>query len=156
QPELRHVGKTVWNLEGGAFFATDGRMPNGSCFRINGQVTAPEFFDKLKRIDDENGTKFVRGAEAVTEYPPRLDVSILIHDVPCSFRLKDQTFSPPLTKEEVGRLRLRMFWKHGIELRRTANYADPEMRIRELKPDLKPDVAPGADELLKRYEWNLT
>src|SRR5215470_3796152 len=146
------LGKTVWNLEGGAFFATDGRIPNGPCFRINGQATAPIFFDKLKRVDDENGTKYLRGTEAVTEYPPKLEISILIHDVPCSFKLKEQTFEPPLTKEDVGNLRLRLAWKHGVELRPAARYVDPAIHIRELEPN----VTPEANDLPKRYEWNLT
>ena len=49
--DLKPLGKTVWNLEGGAFFATDGRIPNGPCFRLTGQATAPEFFENLKRIE---------------------------------------------------------------------------------------------------------
>jgi len=150
RPELRHVGRTVWNLEGGAFFATDGRIPNGPCFRMNGQVTEHVFFEKLKRIDDENGTKYVRGTEAVTEYPPKLDVSILIHDMPCSFLLKDKT-TEPLTKEDVRNLRLRLFWKHGVELRPTARFTEPVMHIRELQPNITPE----ANDLQKRYEWNL-
>lgn len=152
QPELRHVGRTVWNLEGGAFFATEGRIPKGPCFRINGQVSAPVFFDKLKRVDDESGTKYVRGTEAVTEYPSKLDISILIHDVPCSIKLKEQTFEPPLTKEDVGGLRLRLAWKHGVELRAAAKYTDPVIHIRELEPNITPE----ANDLPKRYEWNLT
>jgi len=152
QPELRHVGRTVWNLEGGAFFATDGRIPNGPCFRINGQATEHVFFEKLKRVDDENGTKYLRGTQAVTEYPPRLDVSILIHDVPCSFFLKEKTTEPPLTKEDVRNLRLRLFWKHGVELRPAARFTEPVMHIRELQPNITPD----ANDLQKRYEWNLT
>ncbi|HJZ62753.1 MAG TPA: hypothetical protein VKD70_00435 [Candidatus Acidoferrum sp.] len=150
RPELRHVGRTVWNLEGGVFFATDGRIPNGACFRINGEVTDHVFFEKLKRIDDENGTKYLRGTVAVTEYPPKLDVSILIHDVPCSFLLKDKT-TEPLTKEDVRNLRLRLFWKHGVELRPTARFTEPVMHIRELQPNITPE----ANDLQKRYEWNL-
>lgn len=150
--ELKPVGKTVWDLEGGVFFATDGRFPNGPCFRINGQVTAPQFFDKLKRVDDANGTRYLRGTEAVTEYPPKLDVSILLHDLPCSFVLKDKTFEPPLTKEDVGKLKMKLYWKHGVELRPTAKLLEPALRIRELEPNIKPE----ANDLQERYEWNFT
>lgn len=152
QKDLHPAGKTVWNLEGGAFFATDGRIPNGPCFRLNGQATAPDFFDKLKRIDDNDGTRYVRGAEAVKEYPPKLDISILIHDLPCSFLLKGKTMEPPLTKEDIGKLRLRLFWKHGVELRPTARFTDPVLHIRELEPNITPE----ANDLAKRYEWNFT
>jgi hypothetical protein len=150
--DLKPLGKTVWNLEGGAFFATDGRIPNGPCFRLTGQATAPEFFDKLKRVDDNEGTRYVRGAQAVTEYPPKLDVSILLHDLPCSFVLKDKVFEPPLTKEEVGKLKMKLYWKHGVELRPTARALDPVLHIRTLEPNIKPD----ANDLQERYEWNLT
>ncbi len=149
---LKPLGKTVWNLEGGAFFATDGRIPNGPCFRINGQATAAGFFDKLKRIDDDNGTRYMRGTEAVTEYPPKLDVSILLHDLPCSFLLKDKTFEPPLTKEDVGKLRLKLYWKHGVALRPTERLTEPRLYIRTLEPNIKPD----ANDLQERHEWNFT
>jgi hypothetical protein len=149
---LKPLGKTVWNLEGGAFFATDGRIPNGPCFRINGQATAPGFFEKLKRVDDDNGTRYVRGTQAVTEYPPKLDVSLLLHDLPCSFLLKDKTFEPPLTREDISKLKLRLFWKHGVALRPTERLLDPVLHIRRLEPNIKPD----ANDLQERYEWNFT
>jgi hypothetical protein len=150
--DLRPVGRTVWNLEGGAFFATDGRFPDGPCFRMTGQATALRFFENLKRIDDDTGTKYLRGTEAVTEYPPKLDVSILLHDFPCSLMLRDKTFERPLAKEDVGNLRLRLYWKHGVELRPTARLIDPVMHIRTLEPNIKPE----ANDLQERYEWNLT
>lgn len=150
--DLKPLGKTVWNLEGGAFFATDGRIPNGPCFRVNGQATALKFFDNLKRIEDNSGTRYVRGAELVTEYPPKLDVSILMHDLPCSLLLKDKTVEPPLTKEDVGKMKLKLYWKHGVELRPAAGLLDPVLHIRELEPSIKPD----ANDLRERYEWNLT
>jgi len=149
--DLKPLKRTVWNLEGGAFFATDGRIPNGPCFRMTGQVAAPEFFDGLKRIDDENGTKYLRAAEEVTEYPPRLNVSILLHDFPCSFLLKSKTFEPPLTKEDVGKLKLKLYWKHGLELRPVTRLLDRRIYIRTLEPNIKPD----ANDLPERYEWNL-
>jgi len=149
---LKPLGKTVWNLEGGAFFATDGRIPNGPCFRISGQATAAEFFDKLKRVDDDNGTRYIRGTKAVTEYPPKLNVAIQLHDLPCSFLLKDKTFEPPLTKEEVSKLKLRLYWKHGVALRPTEHAIEPRLYIRTLEPNIKPD----ANDLQDRYEWNFS
>jgi len=150
--DLKPLGKTVWNLEGGAFFTTDGRIPNGPCFRMTGQATAPEFFDKLKRIDDDSGTRYLRGAETVTEYPPKLDVSILLHGLPCSFFLKEKAFEPLLTKEDVSKLKLKLYWKHGVELRPTGRFVDPILHIRTLEPNIKPD----ANDLQERYEWNFT
>lgn len=149
---LKPLGKTVWNLEGGAFFATDGRIPNGPCFRMTGQATAPGFFENLKRIDDSSGTHYLRGTETVTEYPPKLDVSILIHDLPCSFLLKDKTTEPPLTKEDLARLKLKLYWKSGVALRPTAHWIDPELHIQQLTPNIQP----AAEDLAPRYEFHFT
>ena len=150
--DLKPLGKTVWNLEGGAYFSTEGRIPDGPCFRMNGQATAPGFFDRLKRIDDDRGTRYLRGTEAVTEYPPKLDVLILLHDLPCSFVLKDRAFGPPLTKEIVGKLRLKLYWKHGVELRPTEHFVDPVLHIKTLEPNIRPE----ANDLQERYEWSFT
>jgi hypothetical protein len=150
--DLKPLHRSTWTLEGGAFFATDGRIPSGPCFRMTGQATAPGFFDSLKRIDDDNGTRYVRGTETVTEYPPRLDVTIYLHDLPCALLLNDRTTEPPLTKEEVGKLRLVLFWKHGVALRATRRYVDPVRRVKELEPNIKPE----ANDLAPRYEWQFT
>lgn len=148
--DTKPLPRTVWNLEGGAFFATDGRIPNGPCFRLTGQATASRFFDNLKRVDDDSGTRYLRGTELVTEYPPKLDVSIFVHDLPCSFLLKDKTTEPPLTKDDLDRLRLRLFWKHGVALRPAEHYVDPVLHIRKLEPNIKPQ----AEDLAPRYEWH--
>ena len=149
--DLKPVGKTVWNLAGGAFIATDGRIPSGPCFRMTGQVTAFGFFENLKRVDDDHGTTYLRGNERVTEFPPRLDVSILIHDFPCSFELRDRPFGPWLTKEDVGKLKLKLYWKRGVELRPTNWVETPRMLIRTLEPNIKPET----NDLPERYEWNI-
>ena len=47
------------------FFETDGSLNEMSCFRIYGRVTAKEFFDSLKRIDDNRGTTYQRGNDEV-------------------------------------------------------------------------------------------
>lgn len=149
--DLKPLKKTVWGLDGGASFATDGQIPGGPCFRMTGMVTAPDFFDNLKRVDDNNGSTYVRGNETVTEFPPRLDVSVLIHDLPCSFKLKDKPFSRWLTKEDVGQLKLKLYWKRGVELRRTNWVETPRMAIRTLEPNIKPE----ANDLPERYEWSI-
>jgi len=149
--DLKPLGKTVWNLEGGAFFATDGKIPGGPCFRLTGQVTALGFFDNLKRVDDDRGTRYLRGKELVTEFPPRLDVSILIHDFPCSLDIRDKSFGPWLTKEDVGKLKLKLFWKRGVELRRTNWVETPKMLIRPVEPYIRPE----ANNVPERYEWNI-
>ena len=149
--DLKPLGKTVWNFDGGAFFATDGKVPDGPCFRMTGQVTALGFFENLKRVDDDRGSTYVRGNETVTEFPPHLVVSILIHDFPCSIKVKDRSFGPWLTKEDVGKLKLKLFWKRGVELRRTTWVEPPRLLIRIVEPSIKPE----ANDVPERYEWNI-
>ncbi len=149
--ELKPLPRTVWNLEGGASFTTDGKIPGGPCFRLTGQVTALGFFNNLKRVDDDHGTRFLRGNQSVTEFPPRLDVSILIHDFPCSFNVKDRPFGLWLTKEDIGKLRLKLFWKRGLQQRRTTWIDPPRLLIRALEPGIRPE----ANDVPERYEWNI-
>jgi hypothetical protein len=150
--DWKPLHRSSWSLDGGAFFATDGRIPNGPCFRMTGQAAAPEFFNNLKRIDDDRGTRYLRGTEVVTEYPAKLDVMILVHDLPCSFLLKDKTTEPPLTREDLGKLKLRMYWKRGVALRPAARFVDPALHIRKLEPNIKP----AEDDLAPRYEFLFT
>src|SRR6266852_7053187 len=81
--------KSVWRYDGGVIFVTDGSLPNGACFRISGEVNAGEFFDNLKRVDDERGTVFHRGPETVSQFPPALDISFAIRDQPCTPGLRE-------------------------------------------------------------------
>src|ERR1700751_5271152 len=67
--------RTAWNLDGGVFFATDGHLENGSCFRLSGQLTAPDFFDGLRRVDTDDGTSYLLRAKTVTEFPDELFIT---------------------------------------------------------------------------------
>jgi len=40
-----------------------------SCFRISGGVSAPDFFDGLRRIDTDDGTTYLLNNKPVTEFP---------------------------------------------------------------------------------------
>src|ERR1700741_753575 len=64
--------KSVWNYDGGIMVLTDGSIPDGPCFRISGRLTAPKFFDNLKRVDTNSGALFRRGAETVDAFPDQL------------------------------------------------------------------------------------
>ena len=66
--------RTVWNLDGGVFFATDGHLPNGYCFRLSGQMNAPDFFEGLRRVDSEEGTSYYLRNQLVTEYPEEVQI----------------------------------------------------------------------------------
>lgn len=150
--DLKPAPRTVWDLTGGAVFITDGQLENGSCFRFSGRATAPEFFDNLKRVDDENGTTYTHDGKVVTEFPEQLDVALTIRDSPCSFDLKATAVRPPLTREAMSQLQLRLFWKDGIHMKRVEKYTADKLVITPLEP-YSSDAAP---ELPKRFQWNYT
>jgi hypothetical protein len=148
--EIKRAKRTVWNLDGGVFFATDGHLPNGSCFRLSGQMTAPDFFDGLRRVETDDGTTYVLRGKVVTVYPDEVFISLHLFDFPCTLDLKDTAVRPPLTREIMSTLRLNFFWKDGIALRPVESSKRTAAAIRRLTP-YSPDAA---EELAPRFEWN--
>ena len=146
----KHGKKTVWNLDGGASFVTDGGMPNGACFRMDGHVNAPDFFDGLKRIDDPDETTYERGSEVVTTFPEQLFVTFSLRDTPCSPYGQGVGKQVPLTKESVDMLRMGLFWKDGVTLRRIRHY---ERRTAVMAP-VEPFDTAAAKDLPKRFVWH--
>jgi hypothetical protein len=137
--------KSVWNYDGGIFFATDGSLPNGVCFRVSGGADAPDFFLNLKRINDEQGTIFRRGTETVTHFPDELHLSFDIHDQPCTPGLREveaRTF--------LSTLHLTFYWKRGVELRPVKNIT----AVRSSVEPIVPYAANLASELPKRFAWS--
>jgi hypothetical protein len=110
--------KNVWNYDGGILLVTDGSVPDGPCFRISGRVTAPSFFDNLKRIDhDDSGAIFRRGTETLTHFPDQLILAFVVYDHPCSTQLEPAAPRAYLTRSLMSSLHLYLYWKHGVELR---------------------------------------
>ena len=142
--------RTVWNLDGGAFFITDGHLENGSCFRLSGQVTAPDFFDGLRRVDTDEGTTYFLRDQIVTEFPDEIFVTLHVLDAPCSLDLKDTAVRPPITAEIIGALRLNFYWKAGVAMRPVESSKRTAASIRRLTPY----SAQAAEELAPRFEWN--
>ena len=142
--------KSVWNYDGGVVFATDGALPNGVCFRVSGEVNAGEFFDHLKRVDDQRGTVFRRGTETVSQFPKALDVSFDIHDQPCAPGLREIAPRTFLTREMMSHLQLSIYWKHGVDLRPVKEVREVETRVERITPYAK-DLAA---ELPERFEWS--
>jgi hypothetical protein len=142
--------KSVWNYDGGVLFATDGSLPNGVCFRVDGEVNSGGFFNNLKRVDDEHGTKFRRGTETLTHFPGELLLSFDIHDQPCSPGLRTFEARPYLTHEMMSTLRLSFYWKHGLELRPVKNITEVHSAVEAIAPY----AANLASELPKRYAWS--
>jgi hypothetical protein len=135
---------------GGVFLVSDGGIPDGPCFRINGRVVSGRFFDDLKSFDSADGTIFRQGTNEVTHFPDKLVLSLYIHDQPCSNGLQRVGTRMYLTREEMSSLKLTLYWKHGVDLR-------PVDKIAQLKTSVEP-IEPYAKELAadmpKRYVWS--
>jgi hypothetical protein len=144
--------RTVWNLDGGVFFATDGHLPNGSCFRLSGQMNAPDFFDGLRRVDSEEGTGYYLRNQIMTEYPDEVEIVIHLLDFPCTLDLKDTVVRPPITREMMATLRLNFFWKQGVHMRPVEESKRTAAEVRRIATFA---AGPAADEeLAPRYEWS--
>jgi hypothetical protein len=142
--------KSVWNYDGGVFFATDGSLPNGVCFRVSGNVTSPEFFDNLKRIDDGHDTVFRHRVDTVTQFPDQLLLSFVIHDQSCSPGLQQVGTHMYLTREMVGSMQLSLYWKHGVELRQVKNIREVRASVERIAPY----ATARAAELPPRLQWS--
>ena len=141
--------KTVWNLDGGIFLETDGSLPSGACFRLNGRATAPEFFDNLKREDSGLGTFFHRGPDIVTEFPGELHLGFVLYDMPCSSQLHAASTRVYLTRETVSGLRLSFYWKHGVQMCPAKGIVRGHSEIHRIAPY----ATEYASELPERLEW---
>lgn len=142
--------KTVWNYDGGVFFETDGTLPNGVCFRINGRMTSEDFFENLKRVDTEDGTVFRRGKEGVAQFPESVTVAYSIHDQLCPSEVQQIGTHRFMTQEMMEGLRLSIYWKHGVDLHPAKNIKVLGARMDQLRPY----AASLAAELPRRYEWS--
>jgi hypothetical protein len=143
--------QTVWNLDGGVFFATDGHLPSGSCFRLAGQMNAPDFFDGLRRVDNDAGSSYLLRNKPVTEYPEQVQLVLHLLDFPCTADLKDTAVRPPLTREQMSKLHLALYWKDGLRLRPVEDSQRTGASVRKIGSYV---TGAAAEELAPRYEWN--
>jgi hypothetical protein len=146
----KHLPRTVWNFDGGIFMETDGSLSDHTCFRLAGRVFAKDFFDNLKRVDDDDGTKFVRGKESLTDFPDQLKLLFVIHDLPCPTQMRDATGRVYLTREMMSKVHLSLFWKHGVDLRPANGFKIGYFAVKRIPPYAKE----LADELPERLEWD--
>jgi hypothetical protein len=140
----------VENYYGGVFLIGDGGIPNGPCFRINGRVTSAGFFNELKSYDSGDGTVFRLGTNEVTQFPDKVLLSLTIRDQPCSTSLQPVGTGVYLTPENMGSLRLSLYWKHGVDLRPAGKIAVVHFSVDPIEPYAKELAA----ELPKRYLWS--
>ncbi len=141
--------KTVWNYDGGLQLMTDGSIPAGPCFRINGRATAPDYFENLKRVDTSTGTLIHRGNDIVTEFPAQLHLSFLMYDFPCDNQFQNTGTRTYLTHAVVGTLRLTFYWKRGMALRPITGVIPRHRETRRVTPY----ATELAADLPERFEW---
>lgn len=145
--------KNVWNYAGGVSLITNGSLPNGACFRLQGHVNAPGFFDNLKRIDTVKGALFRRGSEVVTHFPAQVVLVFVVRDqrdFTCPKPPEGDERAPYLTREMMSALKLYLYWKHGVELRPIAHV---EQKYFSVDPII-PYAAARAHDLPERLEWS--
>jgi hypothetical protein len=153
--KLRHIPRTIWNFDGGVFMETDGDLNENTCFRLAGRVVAKDFFDHLKRIDDDRGTRFLRGKEEVNAFPEQVKLLFVIHDEPCPWHWRDASHRQFLTRELMGTMRLSIFWKHGVDLRPADNFKLSFFSINPVPP-YATDLAKSLPEKLQwAYELDI-
>jgi len=142
--------RTVWNLDGGVFFSTDGHMQNGSCFRLNGSLNEPDFFNGLRRVDTDKGSSYLLHDKPVAEYPEQVEVTIHLLDSPCGIDLKDVAVRPPITPELLRSLRMQFFWKEGVVMQPVETVHRTAASSRRIGSYV---TGPAAEELAPRFEW---
>jgi len=147
-----HV-KGVSNYDDGVFLVTDGGIPGGPCFRLNGRVSAPNFFAGLKRFDfDDADTVFRRGEQEVKDYPDEVLLEFFFHDQLCPEAYEPGASLTPrafLTREMVSKLHLNLYWKRGVDLRPIGTVTRKYFGVKPLAP-----YAPNATDLPERLEWS--
>jgi hypothetical protein len=149
QPDkTKHVAKSIWNFEGGVFLQTDGSLNEHTCFRLAGRLFAEHFFDNLKRVDDDQGTRYLRGKETVTEFPEALKLLFVIHDQPCSAQVQDAD-RVYLTREMMGKVHLELSWKRGLAMRPATGFKTLFFHVQRIPPY----ATELAAELPERLEW---
>src|SRR5260370_37384954 len=147
----KRIKQQALNFDGGIFFATEGGLSEQTCFRLDGHVSAPGFFDDFKRMDDENGTEYRSAQEKVTEFPEELHVSFVMFDIPCRSQTLELAPRKYLTQEMMKTLRFSFYWKRGIELR---HIEDLQRGAATAEP-VEPYNLESKEELPKRYRWFL-
>ena len=145
----KRIPKTIWNFDGGVFLETDGSLSENTCFRLAGHMADKSFFDNLKRIDDKQGTRYLRGKDLVTEFPERLKLLFVIHDQPCPSQVPDPKGRQYLTREMMSTLHLSLFWKRGVDLRPAENF---KVKFFSVEP-IPPYATELATVLPKRFQW---
>lgn len=150
KPKARAPEIRVENYFGGVFLAGEGGIPDGPCFHINGRVSSGGFFNELKSYDTDSGVIFRRGADEVMTFPDKVDLSFVVRDEPCSTGLQPVGTGVYLTQEVMSKLKVSLYWKHGVDMRPAGKITLEGFSVDPIVPYAKN----LADELPKRYTWS--
>lgn len=143
----------VENYYGGVFLVTDGEIPDGPCFRVNGRVTSGKFFDELKSYRTDEGITFRLDTSAVTKFPDKVVLALLIHDQPCSTGIQPVGSGLHLTKALMGSLSLSLYWKRGVDMRPAANATLLKYSVEPLETYTNTAAADLPERFLWSYEF---
>lgn len=154
--KTKRIPRTIWNFDGGVFLETDGSVSDHTCFRLAGRMIAKDFFDDLKRVDDNDGTRFVRGKELLTDFPGRVKLMFVIRDFPCPSQLHDASGRVYLTREMMSKMRLSLFWKRGVELRPVDDFKVSFFNVESIPPYATELAAELPERLQWQYELDIT
>jgi hypothetical protein len=156
-PAANHE-KNIFNYEGGLFLLTNGSVPSGPCFRIQGRVAAPGFFDNLKRIDTEMGATFRRGSENVTHFPEQISLQFIVHDhydLTCPPQEENTSGSRYLTRAMMASMHLYLYWKHGVEMRPITNSVPKYFSVDPVMPTASARAASSDGKPIpQKLEWS--
>jgi hypothetical protein len=145
----KKVSREVRSYLGGIPFLTEGSLPDGTCFRIAGRATNPDFFTTLTSTDEKDLLTFRRGSQVVVQFPAMLSVVYAIRDQPCSYEIRPASPRSHLTQESIDKLHVSLYWKHNMKLR-------PVEYVSEVTADVTP-ILPYAKDLAqalpKHFEW---
>lgn len=150
KPKARAPEVRVENYFGGVFLAGEGGIPDGPCFHISGRVSAGGFFNELKSYDTDSGVIFRRGADEVMTFPDKVELSFVVRDEPCSLGLQPVGTGVYLTEEVMSKLKVSLYWKHGVDMRPAGKITLEGFSVDPIVPYAKN----LADELPKRYTWS--
>src|SRR5215475_13065908 len=128
---------------------TEGSISDGPCFRLAGRVSAPGFFDNLKRVDTSDGATFRRGSNTLSTFPDHLLLTFRVYDHPCSIKLERTSTQGYLTHNVMRGLQMSLYWKRGVELRPVNNV---ELKYFAVDPVTTRPVDPRANPP-EKFVW---
>jgi len=141
--------KNAGNHPRGVPFITDGGVPGGPCLRLQGLLTAGDFFAGLQRRDGPDGAEYRRGGARVTQYPGELHLNFLVRDFPCPENIESGGSRKYLTREWIDNLRIALYWKRELQLRAISTVRDRTVSVERVQPQDTLD----AQSLPERFVW---